>query len=61
MSQSGVPVMWDWAALDWGSFNLTFNHPPGGANVLYMDGHVEFLRYPNKEGILHPGGIGQIF
>ena len=25
-----------------------FNHVPGGANVLYMDGHVEFLRYPSE-------------
>ena len=24
------------------------NHIPGGGNVLYMDGHVEFLRYPSK-------------
>jgi len=24
------------------------NHAPGGANVLYMDGHVEFLRYPSQ-------------
>jgi prepilin-type N-terminal cleavage/methylation domain-containing protein/prepilin-type processing-associated H-X9-DG protein len=23
-----------------------FNHVPGGCNVLYMDGHVEFLKYP---------------
>jgi prepilin-type processing-associated H-X9-DG protein len=23
-----------------------FNHIPGGANVLYMDGHVDFVRYP---------------
>ncbi len=23
------------------------NHIPGGGNVLYMDGHVEFLRYPS--------------
>ncbi len=22
------------------------NHVPGGANLLYMDGHVEFIRYP---------------
>ncbi|MCA1902739.1 MAG: hypothetical protein LDL53_11065 [Candidatus Hydrogenedens sp.] len=22
-----------------------FNHIPGGCNVLYMDGHVEFIRY----------------
>jgi prepilin-type N-terminal cleavage/methylation domain-containing protein/prepilin-type processing-associated H-X9-DG protein len=25
-----------------------FNHVPGGANVLYMDGHVEFQKYPSK-------------
>ncbi len=24
-----------------------FNHVPGGVNVLYMDGHVEFLKYPS--------------
>ena len=24
------------------------NHIPGGGNVLYMDGHVEFLRYKTK-------------
>ena len=23
-----------------------FNHVPGGCNVLYMDGHVSFVRYP---------------
>jgi prepilin-type N-terminal cleavage/methylation domain-containing protein/prepilin-type processing-associated H-X9-DG protein len=23
-----------------------FNHVPGGCNVLYMDGHVDFIRYP---------------
>ena len=26
----------------------TFNHVPGGGNVLYMDGHVGFVRYPSK-------------
>jgi prepilin-type N-terminal cleavage/methylation domain-containing protein/prepilin-type processing-associated H-X9-DG protein len=25
-----------------------FNHVPGGGNVLYMDGHVEFIKYPGK-------------
>ena len=25
-----------------------FNHVPGGANVLFMDGHVEFIRFPGK-------------
>jgi prepilin-type processing-associated H-X9-DG protein len=23
----------------------TYNHVPGGSNVLYLDGHVEFIRY----------------
>jgi prepilin-type processing-associated H-X9-DG protein len=26
----------------------SFNHIPGGCNVLYMDGHVEFIRYEQK-------------
>lgn len=26
-----------------------FNHLPGGCNVLYMDGHVEFVRYPPEK------------
>jgi prepilin-type N-terminal cleavage/methylation domain-containing protein/prepilin-type processing-associated H-X9-DG protein len=26
-----------------------FNHIPGGCNVLYLDGHVEFLRYTSTE------------
>ncbi|HUW62797.1 MAG TPA: prepilin-type N-terminal cleavage/methylation domain-containing protein [Candidatus Bathyarchaeia archaeon] len=25
-----------------------YNHIPGGGNVLYMDGHVEFLKYPSE-------------
>jgi len=24
------------------------NHIPGGCNVLYMDGHVAFIRYPGE-------------
>lgn len=26
----------------------TMNHVPGGGNVLYMDGHVEFIKYPGE-------------
>jgi prepilin-type processing-associated H-X9-DG protein len=45
-AQSSVPVMWDYVA---GNRDVSrFNHVPGGANVLYMDGHVEFIRYPGK-------------
>jgi len=44
-----------------------FNHVPGGANVLFMDGHVEFIRYQGPDGtfpvneagfILHEAGEG---
>jgi prepilin-type N-terminal cleavage/methylation domain-containing protein/prepilin-type processing-associated H-X9-DG protein len=45
VADSGVVVMWD---LTTPSTN-SFNHVPGGANVLYMDGHVEFMNYPSKE------------
>ncbi|HPO31537.1 MAG TPA: hypothetical protein PKX28_09855, partial [Candidatus Hydrogenedentes bacterium] len=41
MAQSSVFVMFDHVATKTGSFN----HIPGGSNVLYMDGHVEFVRY----------------
>ena len=42
ISQSTLPVMWDEIADD---DVAHFNHVPGGCNVLYMDGHVEFVRY----------------
>jgi len=28
-----------------------YNHVPGGSNVLYMDGHVEFIKYPGEQPI----------
>jgi len=30
-----------------------FNHVPGGANVLYLDGHVDFIKYPSPEAPVH--------
>ena len=27
------------------STGTTMNHIPGGSNVLFMDGHVEFIKY----------------
>lgn len=42
ISQSSVAVMYDRIDLD----PLGFNHIPGGTNVLYMDGHVEWVKYP---------------
>jgi prepilin-type N-terminal cleavage/methylation domain-containing protein/prepilin-type processing-associated H-X9-DG protein len=39
---SEVPVMWDHVSVKAGDFS----HLPGGCNILYMDGHVAFTRYP---------------
>ena len=27
-----------------------FNHVPGGSNILFMDGHCEFMKYPQADG-----------
>lgn len=43
-----IAVMWDQAA-DAGGI-LLFNHIPGGSNVVYLDGHVDFVRYSGKQG-----------
>jgi prepilin-type processing-associated H-X9-DG protein len=43
-SLSPIPVMWDLFATE----SSVFNHLPGGANVLYLDGHVEFIKYPGN-------------
>lgn len=40
-AQSEMWVMIDKLALE----TSLFNHVPGGANVLFFDGHVEFLKY----------------
>ncbi len=44
-AQSETWIMADTIATDVGHYN----HIPGGSNVLYMDGHVEFMRY-NQTG-----------
>ena len=41
-SASQIPLMWDHVTMK----AIDFSHVPGGGNVLYMDLHVEFLRYP---------------
>jgi prepilin-type N-terminal cleavage/methylation domain-containing protein/prepilin-type processing-associated H-X9-DG protein len=51
MAQSEVAVMWDTAIVATSPLSdskPTFNHIPGGGNSLFMDGHVEFIRYPGK-------------
>ncbi len=58
-AQTALPVMFDaWASSEQGGDQQEyavgtnpvayFNHVPGGSNVLYMDGHVEFVRYGQK-------------
>jgi len=41
-AQSTIPVMYDIISSTVGN---EYNHVPGGSNVLYMDGHVRFIRY----------------
>ena len=43
-ASSTIPLMWDHATTK----TIDFSHVPGGGNVLYLDGHVEFLKYPNE-------------
>jgi len=46
-AQSTVPIVWD-VITTATSATSQFNHIPGGSNVLYMDGHVAYRKYPNE-------------
>jgi prepilin-type N-terminal cleavage/methylation domain-containing protein/prepilin-type processing-associated H-X9-DG protein len=46
-AQSELWIVWDIAS----TAADNFNHVPGGGNVLYMDGHVQFVRYPGESPI----------
>jgi prepilin-type N-terminal cleavage/methylation domain-containing protein/prepilin-type processing-associated H-X9-DG protein len=41
VAQSSLIIMFDMFATN----TRAFNHIPGGANILFMDGHVEFQKY----------------
>ncbi|NIA14533.1 MAG: DUF1559 domain-containing protein [Nitrospiraceae bacterium] len=43
-AQSELPIYWDSVSNTPGQA-AAFNHVPGGANTLFLDGHCEFLRY----------------
>lgn len=45
VAASNVPIMWDHVSANVGAFA----HAPGGGNVLYLDGHVQFHRYPAEK------------
>jgi prepilin-type processing-associated H-X9-DG protein len=38
-----------------------FNHVPGGCNVLYLDGHVEWVRFPGEYPCPNPYQPGAHF
>lgn len=42
-AQSTIVLQYDGIETD----PTDFNHVPGGANAIYMDGHVAFLKYPS--------------
>lgn len=56
VAQSNIAVMWDEISTNL----LAYNHVPGGANVLFLDGHVMFFKYPNEEYPVNPE-FAQIF
>lgn len=49
-AESAIQMMWDNVSARPTS-SIGFNHLPGGANVLYLDGHVEFEAYPGRGAI----------
>ena len=49
LAQSTLPVMWDRLSEDVSRDG--FNHIPGGANVLYLDGHVQWISYPGEHPV----------
>ena len=58
MAQSALPVMWDKARSEQSGGGTAgasqeFNHIPGGANILFLDGHVEFSRFPATDTRIH--------
>ena len=54
-AQSTVWVMGDRLS----TYPTEFNHIPGGANVLYMDGHVEFIKYTDNVPVVP--GVARVF
>jgi len=52
---SEIPVMWDEIAVYGGA--TTFNHVPGGGNVVFMDGHAEWLKWQSE----FPANVTGIF
>jgi prepilin-type processing-associated H-X9-DG protein len=56
-AQSSIWIMFDQVA----TAIEMFNHVPGGSNVLYMDGHVEFLKYSSPGRAPVNAGCANVF
>ncbi|MCL4216009.1 MAG: DUF1559 domain-containing protein [Candidatus Hydrogenedentes bacterium] len=58
-AQSTTPIMFDALSTE----VANYNHLPGGCNVLYLDGHVAFVRYPDKEPVnkIMAASVGGVF
>lgn len=54
-AQSKIQVMWDQASV----VPAVFNHIPGGSNVLHLDGHVDFIKYPGAGFVSKPAAIAK--
>lgn len=57
LTQSRIPIMFDRFAVTPKATLFTHTQPPG-SNVLFMDGHVEFIRYDAKAPVLP--GVGRV-
>jgi prepilin-type N-terminal cleavage/methylation domain-containing protein/prepilin-type processing-associated H-X9-DG protein len=47
VAHSAIPIMWDKISTR-PSGGIGYNHVPGGCNVLFFDGHVEFVKFGNR-------------
>jgi len=56
-SYAGQNDVWDQSEASTG-IQTFFNHLPGGSNVLFMDGHVEYRRYSQPGEFPFPTGPG---
>ena len=57
-SQSTIAIMLDGiGAKKQTDVMQRFNHVPGGCNVLYMDGHVQFIKYPGEYPVTKAAAI----
>ncbi len=52
-AQSEIFIMFDALSTE----IQNYNHVPGGCNVLYMDGHVGFIRYPGEQPVSVPMAV----